>query len=249
MHHETSFLYDWINGLLVRWLGPPPDRVLFAFGDFQFKTTEVWLPDHVLNSILVLLILVVGGIWLRRNLSKENPSGFQQSMEILIGSLRDLLDDVIGHHGSAHLPVIGGFAFFILVANFFGLIFFLQPPTANLNTNLALALVSFVYYHIQGFRHANVAYLKQFLGPILGLVILFLPLEIISHSARVLSLTLRLTGNISGEHTANGVFTGIFPLFVPWPMMLLGIIGACMQTFIFVMLSTVYVAGAVSEEH
>lgn len=249
MHHEVSFLYHWVNSILESLLGPPPQRVLFEVGSFAFRTPEVWLPDHVLNAILVVLLILVGGLVLKSRLKKTSPSGFQQAIEVFVAAIRDLLLDVIGPHGRHYMPLLGSFAFFILVSNFFGLVFFLQPPTANLNTNLALALVSFVYYHTQGLRHSGLRYFKHFLGPIAAMFLLFLPLELVSHTARVVSLTLRLTGNISGEHAASGFFFGLFPLVVPWPMMLLGIIGAIMQTLIFVMLSTVYVAEAVAEEH
>ncbi len=252
MHHEVSFLYHWINELLNHLLGAPPaGKVLFSIKalGFDFKMPDVWMPDHVLNALTVLLVLTAIAVWVRKGLSKDKPSGLQQVFEIVIGGIRGLLFDVIGHHGDHYLPMIASFAFFIFVSNFFGLIFFLQPPTANLNTNLALALVSFAYYHTQGFRHAGPGYLKHFLGPMLVLAPLFILLEPISHIARVVSLTLRLTGNIGGEHTATGVFTGFFPVLLPWPMMLLGMIGAGMQAFIFVMLSSVYVSGAVSEEH
>jgi len=251
MHHEVSFLYHFVNDLLTRLFGPvPAGKVLFRIGSqLEFKVPNEWVPDHVLNALLVVLILLTIGLIVRRSLSKENPTGLQQVFEVVIAGIRGLLNDVIGHHGDDYLPMIGAFAFFIFTSNIFGLFFFLQPPTTNLNTNLALALVSFSYYHTQGLRHAGPAYLKHFLGPMMALAPLFILLEPISHIARVISLTLRLTGNIGGEHTATGVFAGFFPVFLPWPMMLLGIIGAGMQAFIFVMLSTVFVSGAVSEDH
>jgi F-type H+-transporting ATPase subunit a len=261
MHHEFSIFYAWLNALAVSLFGEAPkDLVVFSVKGFALKFPAVpfkvdgiekngWIPDHVLNASLVVLLLLVLGLFLRSRLSKKSPGGFQQVIEIVVGGLRGLLADVIGHGSDHYLWMIGSFAFFIFFCNAFGLIFFLQPPTANLNTNLALALVSFTFYHVQGFRHSGFGYLKHFLGPILLLAPLFLILEPISHVARILSLTLRLTGNITGEHTATGVFAGIFPLIVPLPMMFLGIIGTFMQTFIFVMLSSVYVAGAVSDEH
>ena len=250
MHHETSFLYHAVNNLLVSLLGPPPaGKPIFTVAGFVFAWPQEWMPDHVLNAILVFFVILVLGLIVRATLSKDKPGAVQQVFEVVLSAIKGLLNDIIGHHGDHYLPMIASFAFFIFLSNIFGLIFFLQPPTANLNTNLALALVSAVYYHSQGFKHAGPGYLKHFMGPMLALAPLFLLLEPISHIARVVSLTLRLTGNVGGEHTATGVFSSMFPVFVPWPMMILGIVGATMQAFIFVMLSTVYVSGAVSEEH
>lgn len=250
MHHEVSFLYSAINALLNTLLGPPPSgKVLFTVGSFQFKFPHEWMPDPAINALLVVLVLLTIGLLLRRGLSKDRPGQLQQIFEVVVGGIRGLMHDVIGHHADSYLGMIGTFAFFICLCNAFGLIFFLQPPTANLNTNLALALVSFTYYHVQGIKHSGFSYFKHFCGPIALLAFFFIPLEIVSHSARVISLTLRLTGNITGEHTATGVFAEIFPILIPWPMMLLGIVGTFMQTFIFVMLSSVYVSEAVAEEH
>jgi F-type H+-transporting ATPase subunit a len=157
---------------------------------------------------------------------------------------------VIGHgRGKDFVPFVAGLAFFIFISNTFGLIFFLQPPTANTSTTFALSLTAFLFYNIVGIRRQGpVNYAKHFMGPVWWLFPLMVPIEIISHLARVLSLALRLFGNIFGEHTATGMFLVIVPLFVP-AMMGLGLLGATIQTFIFVMLTTVYVSGAVAEEH
>jgi F-type H+-transporting ATPase subunit a len=130
-----------------------------------------------------------------------------------------------------------------------GALFFLQPPTQNVNTTFALALTACGYYHVRGLRRHGLAYFKQFLGPMPALFLLFIPLEIIQHAARVISLALRLFGNIFGEHLAFSVFVGLVPFLLPLPMMALGVFGATLQTFIFVILTVVYIAGAEAEEH
>ena len=132
-----------------------------------------------------------------------------------------------------------------------GLFFFLQPPTSNPNTTFALSISAFLYYNYEGVRRQGLGhYLKHFMGPLPWLAPLMFPIEIIGNLARILSLGMRLFGNIFGEHTATGIFMGLVPFVVPWPMMGLGIFGAFLQTFVFIMLTMVYIGGAIAaEEH
>jgi F-type H+-transporting ATPase subunit a len=199
-------------------------------------------------------VLVVSSILFplaTRNLSKDNPGRFQQMLELLVGGLKGLLDDIVGHGGQRFLNIIGAFAVFIFISNIFGLLYFLQPPTANTNTTFALSITAFLYYNFQGIKAQGVVhYIKHFMGPIPWLAPLMFPIELIGHFARILSLGMRLFGNILGEHTATGIFVGMFPLLLPWPMMGLGIFGSFLQTFVFIMLTMVYLGGAVAaEEH
>ncbi|MEO8382882.1 MAG: F0F1 ATP synthase subunit A [Acidobacteriota bacterium] len=230
-HH--SFLYEPVNGLLQPLLGFP-------------------VPDHVIMAALVLVVSCIVFPLMSRRISRDNPSGFQHVLELIVSGLKGLMEDIIGHGaGNKYLYIIGGFACFIFVSNLFGLIFFLQPPTGNPNTTFALGLTAFLYYNWQGVRTQGLGhYLKHFLGPIPLLAPLFLVIEIIGHLARILSLAMRLFGNIFGEHTATGIFMGMLPLVLPWPMMGLGLFGAFLQTFVFIMLTMVYIGGAVTaEEH
>ncbi len=248
MHHEVSILFESLNTLLVALLGVPPLAWRKAMG--LEEETGIWLPDHVIMALLVVVVVAVLLGSARRRYSLEHPSTLQQVLELLLSGLRNLTEDVIGHgRGRQFVPFITALALFIFVSNFFGLVFFLQPPTANTSTTFALSLTAFLFYNIVGLRrHGPVGYAKQFMGPVWWLFPLMVPIEIISHLARVLSLALRLFGNIFGEHTATGMFLGILPFFVP-AMMGLGVMGAIIQTFIFIMLTAVYVSGAVAEEH
>ncbi|HVN75392.1 MAG TPA: F0F1 ATP synthase subunit A [Thermoanaerobaculaceae bacterium] len=248
MHHEFSILFRPVNALLAVLLGAPSagwQRAMGLEGD-----AGVWLPDHVVMALLVVALVAALLIWARRSYSLESPSTVQQCLELLLSGISNLTDDVIGHgRGKDFVPFVAGLTFFLFVSNFFGLIFFLQPPTANTSTTFALSLTTFLFYNIAGIRrHGPLGYAKQFAGPVWWLAPLMAPIEIISHLARVLSLALRLFGNIFGEHTAMGMFLVIVPLFVP-AMMGLGLLGATIQTFIFIMLTSVYVSGAVAEEH
>lgn len=233
MEHEHSILYEPFNAIAKPILG-------FA------------VPDHVIMALLVLLISCIVFPLASRKFSKDNPGGFQQFLEIIVSGLKALLEDIVGH-GASHkfLYIIGGFATFIFVSNLFGLFFFLQPPTGNPNTTFGLGLTAFLYYNYQGIKTQGLGhYLKHFMGPMPLLAPLMLPIELIGHFARVLSLGMRLFGNIFGEHTATGIFMGMLPFVLPWPMMGLGIFGAFLQTFVFIMLTMVYIGGAVAaEEH
>ena len=207
------------------------------------------IPDHVVMALFVATLIAVVFIPLRSRLKLENPGKFQQILELVVLALRNLMEDVIGHGAARRfMPMIGALAVFIFLCNILGLFFFFQPPTQNTNTTFALSITAWVYYHLVGIRKHGLAYFKQFLGPIPALFFLFIPLELISHLARAFSLGLRLFGNIFGEHLAASVFF-LIPFIVPFPMMALGIFGATLQTFIFCMLTMVYIAGAEAEEH
>ena len=249
MHHEYSILFHPINALLTMLLGAPPAAWQKAMG--VAGEAGVWLPDHVIMAFLVVSVVAALLILVRRSLSLDRPSAMQQVLELLLSGLRNLTEDVIGHgHGRPFVPFVAALAFFIFLSNCFGLIFFLQPPTSNTSTTFALSITAFLFYNIIGVaRLGPVGYAKQFVGPVWWLFPLMIPLEIISHLARVLSLALRLFGNIFGEHTATGIFVGLIPFLIPWPMMGLGILGATIQTFIFVMLTTVYLSQAITQEH
>jgi F-type H+-transporting ATPase subunit a len=232
MEHEHSILYQPFNAIAKPLLG------------FD-------VPDHVIMALLVLVISSIVFPLISRRINRDNPGGLQQMLELVVGGLRSLLADVVGPHSERFLYVIGAFGVFIFFSNMLGAFFFLQPPTANVNTTFALSIMAFLYYNYQGIRKQGVVhYLAHFAGPIWWLAPLMFPIELIGHFARILSLGMRLFGNITGEHTATGIFMGMLPFVVPWPMMGLGLFGSFLQTFVFVMLTMVYIGGAVAtEEH
>jgi len=233
MEHEHSILYEPFNKYIWR----------HAFG-FD-------VPDHVVMALLVLLISLIVFPLASRRISRDQPGGFQQFLELIVDGLKGLLHEIVGPHSERYLYIIGGFACFIFVSNIFGIFFFLQPPTANPNTTFGLGLTAFLYYNVQGVRAQGLLhYLKHFAGPMPLLAPIMIPIEIIGHLARILSLGMRLFGNIFGEHAATGIFMGMLPFVLPWPMMGLGIFGAFLQTFVFIMLTMVYIGGATTaEEH
>ncbi len=235
------------------------------------------IPDHVLYTWLAMAILVVLAFVASRRLELV-PRGLQNFMEVVLEQFLTLLEDVIGHGGRRYLPLIGTLGLFILVANLMGLVPGLVAPTANLNTTAACALIVFFTYHAIGIRKQGpVGYAKHFMGPVPWLAPLMVPIEVVSHFARPLSLSLRLFGNMTGGHILLAVFfflmgfdgmlgwalhgsLGGIVLGVPATLLMvvftvgflypLKILVAFLQAFIFVMLSMLYIAGALEEaEH
>lgn len=250
MEHHYSYLFGPVNRLLLALFGEPGERWLQLMGAQHGEV--FWLPDHVIMAMLVVLVVAGMLIPVSRRLSVEAPSKLQQMLELVLTGLHSLIEDVVGHGmGKRFLPFITGLAVFIFVGNIFGLFFFIQPPTANPSTTFALSITAFIFYNLIGLRDNGLfKYLAHFAGPLPILAPIMVPIEIISHLARILSLALRLFGNIFGEHTATGIFFAMFPFVVPWPMMGLGIFGSLLQAFIFIMLTMAYLQGAVAhQEH
>jgi F-type H+-transporting ATPase subunit a len=178
----------------------------------------------------------------------DRPGVLQQILELFTEVVGKFLDDIIGHDGRKYMPVIGTFSVLILVSNLTGLIPGFMPPTGSIIVTLALALCSFVAYNFYGLKVHGFGYIKHFVGPIALMAPLFFPIEIVSHVARPMSLAIRLFGNIFGDHQVGGVFLHLVPFGIPVPFILLGIFVAFVQTLVFVLLSMIYIAGAV-EHH
>jgi F-type H+-transporting ATPase subunit a len=251
---HLSVLFEPVNRGMVAVLGESPVwyREYFLAAEGTAFRNGYWLPDHVIMAMLAVVVVAAVVIPVSRKLSVSAPGRLQQMLELLVDGTTNLIEEVVGHgFGKRFLPLILGLAVFIFTCNIFGLFYFLQPPTQNLNTTFALSITAFLFYNIVGIKDNGLfKYLAHFAGPMPLLAPLMVPIEIISHLARILSLALRLFGNISGEHTATGIFIGLVPFIVPWPMMGLGIFGSLLQAFIFIMLTMAYLQGAVGhEEH
>lgn len=167
--------------------------------------------------------------------------------------IADLAELVIGEEGRKFVPMLAAIFFYILFNNLIGLIPGINPATDNLNTTLALGLVSFGLYNWYGFKEHGFAYLAHFLGPIKWLFFLMLPIEIVSHMIRPLTLGLRLQGNIFADHTVLSVFVDLFKgaWFIPVPALFygMGIFVSVMQAFVFTMLSMIYISMAIAHDH
>jgi F-type H+-transporting ATPase subunit a len=202
---------------------------------------EFPIPTQVVMFLIVVLI-TVGLLWfLRGKLSVESPTTRQQTFEVGVEAIRSLLLDLVGPHGLKYFPVVATFATLILFSNLLGLMPDMVAPTANLNVTLALGLTSFLYYNYVGIRENGLwGHIKHFVGPVPAIAFLMLPVELISHSARILSLSLRLFGNIFGDEQASKVISELVPWVVPVFLMPLALLVAVIQTFIFIVLSMIY---------
>ena len=157
------------------------------------------------------------------------------------------MEDIIGHHSRQYLPLIGTLAFFILISNLIGLVPGFMSPTSNINTTAACAIIVFFATHYYGVKAHGIGYLKHFIGPAWWLAPLMIPLEIIGHLARVLSLSLRLFGNIFGEDLILLILVFLVPILAPLPMMFIAVFTSVVQTFVFVLLTMIYIKLATEE--
>jgi F-type H+-transporting ATPase subunit a len=203
--------------------------------------------------MVIVAGLTVLSLIVRSRLSVENPGRLQIVMEDAVGAVVAMLEEWIGPTGRNYLPLIGTLGLFILTCNYLGLVPGFMAPTTSINVTLGCALTTWVYYHIQGIKmQGPVAYIKHFAmppGSPVEMSTLMFVIENISHLSRVLSLSLRLFGNIFGEEMVILILFSLIPFVAPLPMMLLGLVTGGLQAFIFVLLSIIYLQGAVAVGH
>ena len=170
--------------------------------------------------------------------------------EVLTEFIVSLCDMMIGEKGRHFVPLFASLFLFILINNLFGLLPGMTPATDNMNTTFAIGVFSFFIYNIYGIKEHGLAYVKQFLGPLVLLTPLMLVIELISHIVRPISLGLRLQGNMLGDHTVLGIFLDLLPYTgIPVIFYMLGLFVCFMQAFVFTMLSMIYVSMAISHDH
>jgi F-type H+-transporting ATPase subunit a len=250
--------YTWYNAL--------PESVQQLFG------------DHTFFALVSAFLLILFALKARSALAKAKDAvvpaaelGSRNIAELLVQLVVSQSDAIIGKPGRKYVPFFATFFFFILLSNLLGLLPGFAPPTGNLNTTLGLALCSFVGYNVIGVREQGMAYFKHFIGPMTSLpgtsmvsklaflpvllisVAFFFILEAFSHGFRPVSLSLRLFGNMMGDHEVITAFIGLTKLVVPVAFYMLGTLVCVIQAFVFTLLSMIYVALAIShgpeEEH
>jgi F-type H+-transporting ATPase subunit a len=174
-------------------------------------------------------------------------------MEVLVGGIENMIVETMGEHGRPFFPLIATLALFILTSNLIGLIPGFYPPTANLNTTAACALIVFATTHVVGIKEHGFHYLKHFMGPIIWLAPLIFFIEIIGHVARLVSLSLRLFGNMQGHELVLMIFFTLGVKYylpvAPLPMMIMGILVSFIQAFVFMLLAMIYIQGSLEEAH
>jgi F-type H+-transporting ATPase subunit a len=232
------------------------------------------IAEHTFFALVAALVLLVFAMKARAALATaKDPAtpvaelGSRNIAELLVQLVVSQSDAIIGTQGRKYVPFFCTFFFFILLSNLLGLVPGFAPPTGNLNTTLGLALVSFVGYNVIGGREQGLNYLKHFFGPMTSLpgksliakiaflpvllisVIFFFILEAFSHGFRPVSLSLRLFGNMMGDHQVIEAFIALTKVVVPVAFYLLGTLVSVIQAFVFTLLSMIYVALAISHGH
>jgi F-type H+-transporting ATPase subunit a len=211
-----------------------------------------WLHEHhlviVTYSWFVMGLLALFSFLATRRMSMI-PGGVQNVMEAILGGFDDLVTETMGPEGRRFFPLIATLGLYILTSNLIGLLPGFESPTANLNTTVSMALVVFVMTHAVGIKIHGFKYVKHFLGPIWWLTPLMVVIEIVSHFARVISLSFRLFGNIAGEDKVLAVVVLLVPFLVPLPVFVLMIFTSFIQTVVFMLLAMMYIAGAMEEAH
>jgi F-type H+-transporting ATPase subunit a len=263
----------WITVLVNKLFGKAVLALLAAL-HIHPASREYPIPNHISMELLVFVLSIVFFLWLKARISAERPGATQQVMEMLLTNpmgvgIRDLIDQNV-HHGEQYVPMIGAIGIFILICNLINIIPTLGSPTASVSVPLGCATLVFVYYNYCGIvKHGPFGYAKQFLGPVPAIGPIMLPIEIFSHSFRMLSLTVRLWVNMMvseilyviflalmldifvflGKLSAIGYASAILPFGVPLAFIGLHIFVGVLQAFVFTILPVVYVAGAVAEGH
>ncbi len=236
------FIVELFNRVFGR-----PLASLLALAGVKVRDPLHLFPDYVVMVIIVAALLVVIFTLASRKLTII-PGARQSLLETIYGMFEGVLTDTIGPEGKPYLPLVGTVGIFIFSCNMIGLVPGFMSPTSKLNVTVGCALVVFFYYHAQGVRAQGLKYFKQFMGPIPALAPLMVPIEIISHFSRPVSLSMRLFGNIFAEELLIIIMASIIPFLLPLPFMAVAIFTAFIQAFVFVLLSCIYIAGAIAHE-
>jgi len=245
------------TAFLNRLFGAPVLALLHALHIYP-KHPATPITNPVAMEILVVLLLTLLFVVVRSQLSVERPGALQHTMEGIYGFVNNMAGETISHHPERFVPYLTALGLFILTCNLIGLVPGLESPTAVPAVPLGCALFTWFYYHYYGVReNGPIAYLKHFIGPQEGmplavrlfLPILLFPIEIFSHMARVLSLTVRLFANMFAGEMVTLVFFSLVPLGIPIVFEALHIGVSFIQTYIFVLLTCVYLGEATAHEH
>jgi len=246
------------TALLNRLFGAPVLALLQAL-HIHPKHPATPISNPFAMELLVVLLLTIFFIAVRSRLSVERPGGLQHTMEAIHGFVGDMAEEVVGHHANKYVPYLVTLGMFILACNLIGVVPGMESPTGVPVVPLGCALLTWFYYHFQGVRtNGPVGYLKHFIGPqdkdmplVMRLVlpILLFPIEVFSHIARVMSLTIRLFANMFAGEMVTLVFFSLIPVVVPVVFDGLHIFVSLIQTYIFVLLACVYLGEATGQEH
>jgi F-type H+-transporting ATPase subunit a len=244
---------------LLNHLFGAPLTALLLWMHIQPKNPAAPIPNAVAMEILIVLLLTLFFIAVRLRLSVERPGALQHTMEGIYGFMHDLSHEIIGHHADKYLAYLITLGMFILSCNLLGLVPGLESPTAVPMVPLGCALLTWFFYHVQGVRtNGPIGYVKHFIGPQdkdmplvvrIFLPLLLFPIEVFSHTARIMSLTIRLFANMFAGEMVTLVFFSLVPLGIPILFEGLHVGVSFIQTYIFVLLACVYLGEATAHEH
>jgi F-type H+-transporting ATPase subunit a len=239
----------WFTALLNHALAGPVTALLRALHVepqyAQAPITNAFAMESLVFGFLILIFLLV-----RSRLSVENPGGLQHVFEGAHGFITGQAHEIIGHDSDKFVAYLTTLGFFILLCNILGLIPGFESPTGSPVVPLGCAVLTFIYYHAAGIKKKGIwQYVKHFAGPMPALAILMVPIEIVSHTARMLSLTVRLYANMFAGDLVTMVFFSLIPIALPIVFMALHLGVSIIQTYVFVLLAMIYLQGAVAEEH
>lgn len=257
---EHGTWFDFLNRF--SWWNDINDKAAGALGRgwsfMMFDKQKHFSMTHVLTTLVVLGFVTIGGLSFSKGMRSKDAGvvpprrmSLRHFFEVVTEAVYGMVEGAMGkEQAPRYFPLIATFWFFILFGNLIGLVPGFVTPNDTLNTNLALAGTVFFATHYYGVRENGLGYFKHFLGPVWWLTPLMLPLELISHTARPLSLTLRLLGNMLADHKVLLSFFTLVPFFVPLPFYVLGLLVCTIQAFVFCTLALAYFSMAVAhQEH
>ncbi|MGA3226261.1 MAG: F0F1 ATP synthase subunit A [Acidobacteriaceae bacterium] len=239
---------DPITATLNKYFGNLATQVLHAV-HVQPYNPQAPITETFAMELLVLGLLLVFFLLVRFSLNVENPGPIQQIAEMIHGFVSSQADSIVGPGAQRYVMFTTCVLLFVLISNLLGMVPGLLAPTSIATVPLGVALLCWFYYHYHGLREQGAGYFKQFLGPVWWIAPMMVPIEIISHLARILSLTVRLFANMFAGEMVTLVFFSLIPIGIPLIFMALHLGVAVIQAYIFMLLTLIYVSQAVSHEH
>jgi F-type H+-transporting ATPase subunit a len=244
--HEAEL---WVTKLFNDYLAGVANSVLGVVGLHAENPARPWA-NFVTMQILVALFVIVVFAILRPRLSAEKPGKLQHTFEVVYNFLHEQTEEQVGHHGHSYLAFFGTIFFFVLFCNLIGIIPGFESPTMIPSVPAGCAVAAFLYYNIAGVQANGLfKYLAHFAGPMPLLAPLMIPIELVSHMARPLSLTIRLFANMYAGEQVTMVFLSLTYFLVPAVFMGLHVFVSLLQAYIFTLLTMMYVSGATEHEH
>jgi F-type H+-transporting ATPase subunit a len=241
----------WFTEVLNWAFGKPVNAILQALPPVFHPTNPAApIPNHVAMEVLIIGFLIVIFLLVRSRLSVDKPGGLQHLAEMANEFIANQSEEIIGPHSEKFTPFLTALFLFILFSNLIGLVPTFESPTGAIEITLGCAVVAFLYYNFYGIKtQGPIGYLKHFAGPVWWLAPLLFIIEIISHLARVMSLSVRLYANMFAGDAVTNAFFSLVPVGIPVIFMLLHVAVSFLQAYIFTLLTTIYLQGAVAHEH